>query len=108
MSINKEDTKNSPTAWYSVRLGFLLNTKENQSAGSGEEIILKFQEMFFDETGLLDHACTGLWTGLWENFVRRIRHGLVGKHWCGRFLSCSVRMGKSLAVVRSIKGGLKL
>ena len=38
-------------------------TQSGESAGSGEEIILKFQEKFFDEIGLLDHACTGLWAG---------------------------------------------
>ena len=91
--------------------GIFAEYKRNhsgESAGSGEENILKFQEKFFDAIGLLDHACTGLWAGLWENFVIRVRHWLEGKHCCGCYLSYSVGMGKSLAAVRSIKGGLKL
>ena len=83
--------------------GIFAEYKRNhsgESAGSGEK--------FFDAIGLLDHARKGLWAGLWENFVIRVRHGLEGKHCCGRYLSYSVGMGKSLAAVRSIKGGLKL
>ena len=62
MSITKQDPKDSPIVWYSVRLGFLLHTRNHsgESDGSKEEIILKFQEEFFNEIGLLDHVCTGL------------------------------------------------
>ena len=82
MSIIKEDPKDSPTAWCSVRLGFFLNTKETTPAigrkrgGNYPEIS---GEVFRCDR-IARPRMHGIMARLWENFGIRVRHGLEGKH----------------------------
>ena len=62
MGIAKQDKKDAPTAWETVWLGFLLDTKDSTLAippEKEEATIFKIQEEFFeDDGGLRDHAST--------------------------------------------------